>query len=250
MVVSRCRLEAREPAGENFGVSSGLPQGSDAQNEQSILESPPKQDVPCASSDTDTASHKDAPASPSKAGASEPEASASLHPSSPTASDSSSPEAGNSQAEESSSAESQAAVEPVLPAVQQADSASGSNTPQLSPAADRLALPFEHATSAGAPTSDASSAAANSGGLAGTSAGVGGSSGEHGDDASSVRSQDTTASRASKIQASEMSRLQVLLAGGCNDNPCYHHSGVPSTGKSAMASRQTLYAAAVYSCYI
>ncbi|KAL3160501.1 hypothetical protein ABBQ32_010809 [Trebouxia sp. C0010 RCD-2024] len=200
------RSESREDAGQQPNVSNGLPTDSDGQSEQSTVKSVPKQNTAPASAKLAAASDNASPSLPPEAGAPEAEASASLATSSATADTSSdSPEVSNSQADDSSSAESQAATEPALPAVQHADSAPGSDTPQLS---QKLSLLPDHETSPG-PRSDASLSAAKSGGLAGAPTGVGASNGEHGDDGSSVRSQDTTASRASKLQASEMSRLQA-----------------------------------------
>ena len=198
-----CRLEIKQ--GDGQLADNDLLKGSREVAEQSAQESQPKQDEAAAFADQAAASPENLSTLPPKSA--EANASALLGTgsaaSSDAASDSSRSHASNSKTDDSTSAEPQTGDEAVTADVQQADSVSGSDGSQ-----PRQAAQPDQATTPEA-GSNISSPVTKSSGLAGTSTGADGN-GEHGDDdARSVRSQDTTTSRASKMQASEMSRLQV-----------------------------------------
>ena len=194
-----CRGEAKEGTGHMAANGNDLLTGS---NEVA------KQDAAAVLADQAAAPPGSSSTLPSKSGAAEADASGSLGRSSATsstaASDTSSSHASNFKANDATPAQPQTRNESATADVQQADSTCGGDGSQLS-----HATPADQASSRET-GSNASSPVAKSSGLASTSAGADGSNGEHGDDdARSMRSQDTTTSRASKIQASEMSRLQV-----------------------------------------
>ena len=205
-----CRLESKEGTGQLAANGNDSLEGSDEVEEQGAHESQSKQAA---------ASHGDSSVLPLKSGAAEAETSGRVGTNSATSStavsDLSSSYASNSKADESTPAEPQTDDESAAADVLQAVSASGGGESQLGQAArsDQATNPERG--------SDTSSPVAKSGGPAGMSAGADGSNGDHGDDdVRSVRSQDTNTSRASKIQASEMSRLQVQLAASI----VYNHS--------------------------
>ena len=206
-----CRPEAKEGTEQLAADSNDLLKGSDEVEEQSTQENQSKQDAAAAFADRTAAPPENSSTLPPWSGAAEATASGSLDttsaPSSASASDLSSSNASNSKADDSTPAEPQTGDESAIADVQQGASAWGGDGSQLSQAA-----PADQATSPET-GSNMSPPLGKSSGLAGMSAGADGSNSQHDDDddARSVRSQDTTTSRASKIQASEMSRLQVKL---------------------------------------
>lgn len=197
-----CRPEATEGLGEQAASSNDSMGGSDKVEEQSTQGSRSKQDAAAASTDSTAASHESSPSLPPKSGAAELDASDSVGASSATipaaTSGPSSLHASNSRPDDSTPAEPLTGDdESAVADVQQADAAYGGNGSQHS-RSDQASSPGTASWPGDRPA---------------VSAGGDGSNGEHGDDDSrSVRSQDTTTSRASKIQASEMTRLQVWLA--------------------------------------
>lgn len=202
-----CRPEATEGLEEQAASSSDFRDGSDKVEEQSTQGSLSKQDAAAAPTDSTAASHDSSPSLPPNSGAAEADASHSVgttFATTPAAtSGPSSPHASNSQPDDSTLAEPPTAEESAVADVQQGDSVYGGNGSQQSQS-DQATSPETASSPVERP---------------GMSAGGNGSNGEHGDDdARSVRSQDTTTSRASKIQASEMTRLQVRLAASIKFN--------------------------------
>lgn len=206
-----CSPEATEGIGEQAASSNDFMHGSDKVEEQSTQGSWSQQDAAAAPTDSTAASRESSISIPPKSGAAEADSSHSVginSASSPAAtSGPSSPHASNSQPEDSTPAEPLTGDESAVADGQQADSAYGGKGSQQS-RSDQATSP----ETASSPVDKPERAA-------GMSAGGDGSNGEHGDDDSrSVRSQDTTTSRASKIQASEMTRLQVWLAASVFDH--------------------------------
>lgn len=173
-----------------------------SETEQPALSSPTN--VPA---NLDAAPHHSPPAEPGQsdpAAAEADDAPSSPHAESPAAAAPSSPHKADSH--DSSSADSSSAKpqssESSPNGPQHLDSASGVDQSQPSQQGSTNASSVEEEGSA-------LTVAGRAEGLSAGTPGAGGSNGEPDDDAASVRSQDTTTSRSSKLQASEMSRLQV-----------------------------------------